>query len=201
MSKFGQTRHTWQLRTTVDPRRPFDAQLLHALEEIQRKERINESRAVMRLLWLGWHAYHNPSPVQGASRESELVSGPRPQRSSRRRTASKPVPPRARSAASVEMAPQGVAVEQPLVSHTRPRTQEPPQSSPTLAPATQAITNDLPNPGGGLMKFRTMVLSRSVAPPEAVAPRVPTNAIEAHTLVPAVLASTLAKLNSDGREV
>jgi len=204
MSNPGSNRHSWQLKTSIDPRRPFDAELLSTLQEIQHSQHISQSRAIMHLLWYGYRAYKKPALLQEASPQQHPVAAPAP-RPSRRLRASKPVQPGSsprRTSASADRVTSRPHSAQPLsVSPTLAVLQESPQvdqmSLPDQAPAA---CHQLPASAAGLLKLRTMALSRSVSLPDPP-PRSSANAIEAQALVPAVAANRLARLKNDGRQI
>jgi len=208
MASLGPMRHTWQIRTSVDPRRPFDAKLLATLQAIQQKEGISESRAVMQLLWLGWHAYDRADLPEATCPHADPTSTS--ERPSRVRIARVGPTERARSdalnpgmadaangepALGAERAERHTALES-AGSHAAPGV-----PAPATVAAPQAI-EALQPAAGGLKRLRTMMLSQSVIPPGATAPRGTSHTVEAQTLSPAILASTIAKFNaSDGRQL
>jgi len=164
MSKFGSTRHTRQLRTTVDPRRPFDAQLLETLAQMQESDNISESRAVMLMLWHGWHAYTRP----GAPSLARKMLSSQPGSRSTASRAAKPMQSVRRSGAP---SVSGEAVD--AVAPIRAAVSvSPPEGAPSLTSNITASQSAQPasSPGGALTKLRNMAISHSVIPVDAAEP-------------------------------
>ena len=187
---------------------------------------LTESKAMLHLMFLGKSVFFQRALSDARRQLTSLRKNEYPKRSKGRLRASKPAAQKrhkeraAQDACATEAevsrpssAPVRVAPQPPVAPVSTPVQTAPvslvrPEPTAAQVPATEQRTAvDLlparaevgPKPGSGLMRLRSMALSQSVVPPEALAPRLENVPVEG-LVSPAAAASALAKMKVDGRE-
>lgn len=183
------------LKARIDPQEPGHEVVLAALELIlELGESKSEAGAIRRLLYLGAHVYLGTHVIQDATRHTTPVAQKYQKRKqSPRLKAASPAPVKSRPTETAapgvtqselrktESAPESLRPAEPRVVPVAPSQMKVPE--PTSQPESPAAigagwpSEPPPAPvaarpaGGGLMKLKTMALTKSVMPPQTSAPR------------------------------